>query len=108
MSLYADYLKDSGLRHIIETDAGFITYEIHGNVCYAVDMYIKPEFRRQGTARQLMNQVVDLALNNNCKWVSTTINTLIKDPTRSMQGLITYGFKITRSEANCIYLVKEL
>lgn len=66
---------DSGVVGLIATldgeIAGFAHYVLHdfpfraGPVCYLSDLYVRPEYRRLGIARALLNHLIDVCTHNN-------------------------------------------
>lgn len=108
MSLYSDYLAETGQRGIVESDSGFATYQIAGVECYIVDIYIKPEHRKSGQASNLANQITEIAKAQGCKYLTGTTNTSFKDPTSSMKTLLSYGFRFLKQEPSLIWFVKEI
>lgn len=108
MSLYSDYLNDRGDLNIIEDARSFATYRVIGDECYIQDIYVSPDLRETGLASKLADQIVEIAKNKNCKYLTGSVNTSIKDPTRSIKVLLAYGFKLLRSEPAIIWFVKNI
>ena len=108
MSLYSQYLRETGQRYIIENDWGFATYQITGQECYIVDIYIAPEHRNTGLASRLASMVTDAARAQGCKWLTGSVNTAIKDPTSSMKVLLAYGMKFLRCTEQIMFFGKEI
>lgn len=108
MSLLADYHKEQGIKGVIESDSGFITYSIQGEECYIGDIYVIPEKRRSKLAVSLADQVAHIAKAKGCKILSGSVIPQANNPTRSIQMLISYGMKLLRAEPNIIWFVKEL
>ena len=59
MSLYAEYIKGRENKEIIEDSLGFATYQITGNECYIVDIYVRPEARMLGRGSILANKITE-------------------------------------------------
>ncbi len=108
MSLYADYLHETGQKHILEREWGFATYHIRGQECYIEDIYVTEEKRKQHSASELAQHIETIAKAAKCKYLTGSVNTAIKDPTTSMKVLLAYGFKFLRSEPAIVWFVKEL
>lgn len=108
MSLYADYVKETNLKKIIEKDWGFATYSFRGQECYLEDIFVTPDNRKVNAASDLAKEIEQEAKAAGCKYLTGSVNTSIKDPTTSIRVLIQYGFKFLRSEPSIIWFVKEL
>ena len=48
---------------------GFIAYFINGKDLWICEMYVPPEERPNGTAKKLVNSVVDTGLENGCEMI---------------------------------------
>lgn len=108
MSFYSDYLLETSLKRILETDSGFATYHILGKECYIEDIYVIPEHRKTNKASALAMSIEDIAIKNGCEVLTGSVNTAIKDPTTSIKVLLAYGFKFLRSEPAIIWFIKKL
>lgn len=108
MSLYSDYLKETGNKGILETELGFATYHLLGSECYIEDIYIIPSHRKNKVASELAFEIEQIAKTAGCKYLTGSVNTAIKNPTSSMKVLLAYGFKFLRSEPKIIWFVKDL
>jgi GNAT superfamily N-acetyltransferase len=108
MSHYADYLNETGSKHILEDASGFATYHLVGKECYIEDIYVAPVFRQQKVASQFAQQIESIAKVAGCTHLTGSVNTTAKNPTQSMKVLLAYGFKLLRSEPKTIWFVKEI
>lgn len=108
MNLYSDYLRETGLKGMVEHSWGFATYHINGQECYIEDIYVTPEERKNSRARELADQIAAEAKAAGCKYLTGSVNTSIKDPTTSMKVLLAYGFKFLRSEPRIVWFCKEI
>lgn len=108
MSLYSDYVNETGLKRIIEHESGFATYHLKGQECYIEDIYIIPAMRKSDCARTLAKEIEEVARASGCKYLTGSVNTSIKDPTTSMRVLLAYGFKFFRSDQQALFFIKEL
>ena len=66
MEMYADYLKEIGIKNMYHNDKGFAIYGIAGQDCYLEELYVKPECRGTSTATELADAVVQIAKDNGC------------------------------------------
>lgn len=62
MSLYAEYIKEREGRECIELASGFAAYcFLPDKTCLIADMYVRPDKRRTGYGRELVQMVMDKA-----------------------------------------------
>jgi GNAT superfamily N-acetyltransferase len=108
MSLYADYLSESFGRNIIEREYGFITYDLIDDKICTVDGYIKPEFRNQGLASKMMDEIVEIGKLNNKKFLCCPVNSLIKTANVSHACHKAYGMKLYKIDVNNVIYIKEI
>lgn len=107
LSLYADYIKERENFKIIETDYAFVSFKFFDGECYIRDVYVKPEYRKQGVASQLVDAIAALA-KDKCKYLTTSVSPIANGSQDSLNACIAYGFKLLRSDNQLIYLIKEL
>lgn len=95
MSLYADYIHEKTKDFIIENDKGFATYRfLEGFKVYIVDIYVKPEFRKQGVAQQFINEIVEKAVEIGCTELYGSVNVNFANPTYSVKLHLAYGMEV--------------
>jgi GNAT superfamily N-acetyltransferase len=109
-SHYANYVKEREGFEVIENEKGFFEFKINSDDCYIRTMYVAPEFRAHGAAKELAHLVEETARANGCKYlVGTIIPSLNKtQATESMGIQLKYGFKIEAAHEDVIILRKEL
>ena len=66
MSLYTKYLEETQNINSIESEHGFITYQIIESICIIHDFFVLKEFRGSKEAVLLANYVKDLASSMGC------------------------------------------
>lgn len=104
----AAYIKErEGFESLI-TDEGFASYRILGEECYLKDIYVYPDYRKQGVASEIADEIAALAKKEGCKFLTGSVCTTAKNPTDSTAVLIAYGFKITATVQNGILFRKEI
>lgn len=108
MSLYADYLKGQGVRHIIETEEGFITWCIIGLECFILEAYVVPEKRKSGLIKAWIKIIEDMARLTNCKYLTCSVIPQSINPELSKKTIQALGFKFYREEPTVVYYLKEL
>ena len=92
----------------IEKEHGFLTYKALPEEYRIFDIYVLPDFRQSGIAREMADEVCSLALENGCKIITGSVDTRANGATSSVKDLLAYGFKVLRTEGSMIYFVKEI
>lgn len=108
MSLFADYIKERGVKSIVENEAGFLTFIINGQECYIEDLYVAPSHRKQHLASEMADEAVAHAKAAGCKVLTGSVVPSARGSTESVKVLLAYGFRIAQSQSNIIYFVKEI
>lgn len=108
-SLYAMYIKEREDKDIIESDKGFATYKIFDNgECYLQDIFVLPNFRKDGLATQMANEVVDIAKEHGCHTLIGSVCTDTNYSTRNLQVFLAYGMQVHKIIGNLIFLKKDI
>ncbi len=108
-SLYAQYVNERTNDSIVESPEGFITYRYLGaDQVYIVDLFVLPEFRKQGIARKLADMVCKEAKDKGCKELLGTVNPSCKGSNESILTLLAYGMSVNSSSNNVIVFKKGL
>lgn len=108
MSLYKEYIEELGLKHIHETEKGFVIYSFLDDGCYIEDVYIAKSFRDQKIAKNFYDEISIIAKDKGCKKLFTSVLTTVNNSTRNLQILLHYGMKLQSVTNNFIFLSKDL
>ena len=108
MSLYSEYINETGIKRIIEKDDAFATFHIREAECYIEDIYVRPPLRESRMASSICNEIMDIAKKEGCEYISGSINMTIKDPTNSALAMIKAGFKIVKCDPSIIWFIKRI
>lgn len=108
MSLFGDYLKERGLKDIVENEHGFATFIINGVECYIEDIYVAPEARKGKLASAMADQIARIAKDSGCTVLTGSVVPQAKGATESCKVLLAYGFKVLASKEGLIMFGKEL
>lgn len=109
MSMYKDYIENQlPNRFVYETDKGFLTYNINNKICQLEEIYIKPEFRRQGFASEFYKDIEKIAREAKCIYLIGTIMPRVANAEGSMMCLLKNNFKLDSIDDKLIYLSKEI
>lgn len=107
-SLYAQYLEEKTERKILETEHGFITYEIYDKCCYIVDIFVVREERLGGLAKEMCFRVGDIAKEQGCKFILGSVPVSNKDSTEGLKMCLAMGMKLHWTDDTMVYLIREL
>jgi GNAT superfamily N-acetyltransferase len=107
---YKDFLiSKAGYDGAFENPHGFILYkQITPTEMRIGEIYIEPKIRNMGLARELANQVTELAISKGCTHLSCMTHLTGNDDHLSMLAILHYGFKPVAANGNEIFFVKEI
>lgn len=110
MNLYAQYLKEREGKEVIEKGTGFCIYEIHSPHVYISDVFVQKEYRNFGIASSLIEEVVQKAKKENCKYALTSFCLKANGWNISRKVMKKLGFKFYRKDKNTkmIYTIMEI
>ena len=118
MSLYADYLREEEGRKIIETEKGFITYEVivddtsqSAKEMFINELFVHGDFRDQGFAKELVEAVSLEAKGKGLKEMTCYVWLDAKRPkytTEKIGKFIHHGFMVVALTQNTIVMKKDL
>jgi GNAT superfamily N-acetyltransferase len=108
MSLLADYFKEKDHKEIIESEKGFATYYFLDEGCYVQDIYVSPEYRNQGIAKKMLDEISEIATKKGYKSLYGSCCPSMKDSTSSLKAAFAYGFELDSSASNFIVYKKGL
>lgn len=107
-SLYAQYILEREGRHCIETEEGYATYDIRGQECHLVDIYVIPTHRKNGIASELADRVANEAKDRGCKYLLGSVVPTANGATDSLKALLAYKMQLLKADVNFIWLAKEI
>ena len=113
MEMYKKYIEELyDNASIVFNSKGFLEYRILGEgedkELYIKELGILKEFRKTHGARDLADQVSNVARDLGCKYLSASMSPLNENPDVSMKVILSYGFKPLRAEDNVVWFIKEL
>lgn len=108
MSLYREYIKEREKKEIIESNDAFITFKILNEICYIVDIYVRPDKRKSGVAKELADRVCVVAVENGCKHLLGSVDVNADGATDSLKVLLAYGMDLDSISGSLIFFKKGL
>ncbi len=106
-TLYAEYIKERQGINIIEDEYGFITWQPRKDECFIVDMYVRPDYRKQKCGQRLLSRLVN-EVKNSAKVM--TANIWLWDPNcnGTLQASLASGFTLGGTGDGFIRIVMHL
>jgi len=108
MSLYAEFIKERENIETLETEDGFITYNIAGKAVIIHNIYIIPDKRHDGVGHVLENQILVIAKEKGCTHAYGFICPTTRGSTYSLTILLKDGYKLDSCTNNSIVMVKQI
>jgi ribosomal protein S18 acetylase RimI-like enzyme len=108
MTLYARYLKEREGIETLESEHGFATYLLRPTDCYIIDIYVVPELRQSGLAKQLADQIVEIAKERGIKLLTGSVDRRDPNAQRNEAVLLAYGMRKAREDNFMNYYLKEI
>lgn len=109
MSLWADYKKEREGKEILEKEDGFAIYSwTQDGGCYIEDIYVKPDKRKSGLAREMADQIKIIAKERECKFILGSVLCGANGDTDSLKVLLSYGMKLWEVHGNLIIFGQEI
>ena len=108
-SMYKKYIENQVLnRFVHETDKGFITYNVNGKECQLEEIYVSPEYRRQGIAKELRDFASQDGKERGCEYIKGSIVIGTNMAEESCIAMLKYGYKFWYTDGILIYFKKNL
>lgn len=109
INLYAEYLKEREGRQLISLPEGFVTFsKMNDDTYYLADMYVQPQFRKQGIAWKLNDLLSDVARKDHATKLLTSVCTTANGVTESLHVVLAGGFRFSSASGNMLFFVKDL
>ncbi len=112
--MYAEYLKETQNKIVLETEHGFLTY---GFNCvpgadfphvYIEDLYVKPDMRFSHVAATMADEVARQARERGIKKMLGSVSVSRKSPDACLEVLKKYGMRLFAAHNNTIFVCKDL
>ena len=108
-SNYGLYMEELEDIDIYEDGRSFMTYKIKDdNELWLYDLFVKKEYRKTGKATELVNLLVNIARECNCKTIVTFTQKTNNGWEISTKALKDYGFVVDGIKDTTIFLKLEV
>lgn len=113
VSLYAEYLKHTGTKKILENEWGFATYLPYKDGIYLEDIYVQPGLRKGGLAKEFHEQVIQITKDLGLKKIYGSVVPAVNprsatNPTEMVKWMFGQGYTIDECLPGILVLVKEI
>lgn len=109
MSLWAQYLRESGLLEIFEREWGFITFHLAGDgVLFVNDIYVTPAYRKYGKASSLIDEAAEWGRTYGCNRIYCFIHGHSESKETARRAALAYGFEVKNETPDAIVLEKSI
>jgi ribosomal protein S18 acetylase RimI-like enzyme len=105
MELYAKYIKEREDANLEYNDKGFMSWKRDGNGVFILDAYVKPEYRKYGVCRKLLNSIIE---STKTKEVYTTTDINANNWELSEKAIIALGFKKNTTIGSLNYYIMNI
>lgn len=106
--MYSDYLKERAGLETLELERGFATYKFRGLDCYIQDIYVKPEYRKEGIASILADKIAVIAKHSGINILTGSVDARAETAEASDAVLRAYGMKPYVTDEYVTYYSKEI
>lgn len=109
-SMYANYIYEREGKSIIETEHGFATYNYMHDIkaVYIEDIYVVPDQRKSGAAKNMADEVVRQAKLKGYNTLIGSVAPKAAGSTTSLKVLLAYGMHVHSCDGHLIWFKKEI
>ncbi len=109
--MFADFYKYEFGWDCVQNDFGFIFYYIKKEECYIPALWTRPENRQGYEAKKLFTEVVNIATDHGCAFMTAQIDCRPEkeeSSSRIMKCYLALGFKMVNAKDNQILVKYDL
>ena len=86
--MFAQYFHEKEGTDCIITEKGFLLYVLGEDFLHICQCYVKPEFRKEGHARELSIKAEEVARENGKRYVSCDCDLALQGAGKSMKAIL--------------------
>lgn len=106
--MWAEYWAETGSTVAREYTWGLMAYSLGPDYLYIEEMYVRPELRQQGYGLRMVAECVEIARENNKKFLLASVNLSNKTTALSMRSILAAGFYPVRADAGVVWFSLEV
>lgn len=108
MNPWARYMQERFGHECIEEEWGFVTYKIVAPFIVLEDLYVDPQFRKQGCGMGALKRIEDLGRAAQATHVWAQVQLMDRGANESLQAILKAGFKMIEVQNNRIVFTKAI
>lgn len=106
--MWTEYMKERfGYSTLVE-EYGFVSYTVELGTILLQEIYIKPEFRRVGKSKELLEKLEGIGKERSCSRVWAQVWTTDVGCSQTLKTALGLGFKVQDANNNRVVIVKEI
>lgn len=104
-----EYFKELKGLELYEEEHGFVLFRISPPYLYIHDMYVKPDYRQSGLAKDMADKLLAAAKEEcGCTHLMADIQPSNHTATLAMKVLLAYGMSVVEANQDEIIFIKEI
>lgn len=103
-SLYAQMMSERHGCEVVEYGFGFVTFRIEGEVCTALEIFVRKENRARGFWQKLWNELQEVCRARGANRIVGFVDVAKPDPTSRLAAYLRYGAQVKDVAAGVIIL----
>lgn len=105
---YEKYVQERLDAEILENDNGFLVFKIKDGECFIVEMFIDLAWRKIGSGRLLIEELMSIAKDKNCKILTANVFLTDKGASSTLIAAFKVGFQLGSLGNGCISIFKKI
>jgi len=106
--MWINYAKERFGYESLEEEWGFLLFTVAPPLLAVQELYVKPEFRKNKNALDLLNRVSKIGKERGCTHLWTQVWMNDKGRSRTMTAGLAYGFQMIEASNGRIIMTKEI
>lgn len=107
-SLYAEYYEERTGGQVLEVEGGFVAYKVTGQEVFIDEIYVRPALRKTKSGAGMLDRVGDESRALGCKFMTCSICPAANGSSEALAAAIAYGFRLHSTDADRVFLAKEI
>jgi predicted GNAT superfamily acetyltransferase len=108
MSLYAQYVAEKDGMSVLEKEHGFAVFRVQSDTVYLRDIFVVEAKRKTHLAKEMADEVAEIARRKGCKYMTGTVNPNLPSATNSILVLAAYGMNLISANQDALLFGKEI